>query len=55
MLNCNKLVVSVAANFGIFLSHGVIILVDVPIHKTPLELEATRSSICTKYSGLSLP
>jgi hypothetical protein len=33
----------------------VIILVDVPVHKTANELGVTRSSIYTKYTGLSPP
>jgi len=54
-LNRNKLIVFVGAYFGIFLSHEVIILVDVPVHKTANELGVTRSSIYTKYTGLSPP
>jgi hypothetical protein len=55
MLNRNKLIVFVGAYFGIFLSHEVIMLVDVPVHKTAQELGVTRSSIYTKYTGLSPP
>jgi hypothetical protein len=55
MLNRNKLIVFVKAYFGIFLSHEVIILLDVPVHKTAKELGVTRSSIYTKYTGLSPP
>jgi hypothetical protein len=55
MLNRNKLIVFVEAYFGIFLSHEVIMLVDVPVHKTAKELGVTRSSIYTKYTGLSPP
>jgi hypothetical protein len=55
MLNRNKLIVFVGAYFGIFLSHEVIMLVDVPVHKTAEELGVTRSSIYTKYTGLSPP
>jgi len=55
MLNRNKLIVFVAAYFGIFLSHEVIMLVDVPVHKTAKELGVTRASIYTKYTGLSPP
>ena len=55
MLNRNKLIVFVEASFGIFLSHEVIMLVDVPVHKTAKELGVTRSSIYTKYTGLSPP
>jgi hypothetical protein len=55
MLNRNKLIVFVGAYFGIFLSHEVIMLVDVPVHKTAQELGVTRTSIYTKYTGLSPP
>jgi hypothetical protein len=55
MLNRNKLIVFVASYFGIFLSHEVIMLVDVPVHKTAQELGVTRSSIYKKYTGLSPP
>jgi hypothetical protein len=55
MLNRNKLIVFVGAYFGIFLSHEVIMLVGVPVHKTAQELGVTRSSIYTKYTGLSPP
>jgi hypothetical protein len=55
MLNRNKLIVFVGAYFGIFLSHEVIMLVGVPVHKTAKELGVTRSSIYTKYTGLSPP
>lgn len=55
MLNRNKLIVFVEAYFGIFLSHEVIMLVGVPVHKTAKELGVTRSSIYTKYTGLSPP
>ena len=55
MLNRNKLIVFIASYFGIFLSHEVIMLVDIPVHKTAKELGVTRSSIYTKYTGLSPP
>jgi len=55
MLNRNKLIVFVGAYFGIFLSHEVIMLVDVPVHKTAKELGVTRTSIYNKYTGLSPP
>ena len=55
MLNRNKLIVFVESYFGIFLSHEVIMLVDVPVHKTAQELRVTRTSIYTKYTGLSPP
>jgi len=55
MLNRNKLIVFVETYFGIFLSHEVIMLVDVPVHKTAKELGVTRTSIYTKYTGLPPP
>ena len=55
MLNRNKVIVFVEAYFGIFLFHEVIMLVDVPVHKTAKELGVTRTSIYTKYTGLSPP
>jgi hypothetical protein len=55
MLNRNKLIIFVVTYFGIFLSHEVIVLVDVPVHKTAQELGITPASIYTKYTGLSHP
>ena len=55
MLSRDKLIVFVGSYFWIFLSHEVIMLVDVPVHKTAKELGVTRSSIYTKYTGLSPP
>jgi hypothetical protein len=55
MLNRNKLIVFIESYFGIFLSHEVIMLVDVPVHKTAKELGVTLTSIYTKYTGLSPP
>jgi len=55
MLNRNKLIVFVETYFGIFPSHEVMMLADVPVHKTAKELGVTRTSIYTKYTGLSPP
>lgn len=55
IFNRNKLIVFVEAYFGIFLSHEVIMLVDVPVRKTAKELGVTRASIYAKYTGLSPP
>jgi hypothetical protein len=55
MLNRNKLIVFVGDYFGIFLSHEVIMLLNVPVHKTAKELGVTRSSIYAKYTGRSPP
>lgn len=54
-LNRNKLIVFVGNFFGIFLSHEVMMLSDVPVHKTARELDVTRQSIYAKYTGLSPP
>ncbi len=53
--NRNKLIVFVEVYFGIFLSHEVMMLADVPVHKTAKELGVTRASIYTKYTGLAPP
>jgi hypothetical protein len=55
MVNRNKLIVFVEAYFRIFLSHEVIMPLDVPVHKMAKELGVTRTSIYTKYTGLSPP
>jgi len=55
VLNRNKLIVFVGNLFGIFLSHEVMMLADVPVHKTARELGVTRQSIYFKYTGLSPP
>jgi len=55
VLNRNKLIVFVGNLFGIFLSHEVMMLADVPVHKTARELGVTRQSIYAKYTGLSPP
>jgi hypothetical protein len=51
----NKIDLTPIPFIGIFLSHEVIMLVDVPVHKTAKELGVTRASIYTKYTGLSPP
>jgi len=55
VLNRNKLIVFVGNLFGIFLSHEVMMLANVPVHKTARELGVTRQSIYAKYTGLSPP
>jgi len=55
VLNRNKLIVFIGLCFGIFLSHEVIMLVDVPVHDTARELGVSRSSIYTKYTGRPPP
>jgi hypothetical protein len=55
VLNRNKLIVFMGNLFGIFLSHEVMMLANVPVHKTAKELGVTRQSIYAKYTGLSPP
>ena len=55
MLNRNKLIVFIGAFFGIFLSHEVIMLVGVPVHKTEKELNISPSQIYSKYTGFLPP
>jgi hypothetical protein len=54
MLNRNEPIVFVGSYSGFF-SHEVIMLVDIPAHKTAKELGVTRTSVYTKYTGLSPP
>lgn len=55
VLNRNKLIVFVGNLFGIFLSHEVMMLSNVPVHNTAKELGVTRQSIYAKYTGRSPP
>ncbi len=52
VLNRNKLIVFVGSHFGIFPSHEVFILADVPVRKTAIELDINRTQIYTKYTGM---
>ena len=52
VLNRNKLIVFVGLHFGIFPSHEVFILADVPVRKTAKELDINRTQIYTKYTGM---
>ena len=52
VLNRNKLIVFADSYFGIFPSHEVFMLADVPVHKTAFELNISRSEIYTKYIGV---
>jgi hypothetical protein len=50
-----KLFVFVGNVFEIFLSHKVMMLSNVPVHKTAQELGVTRQSIYAKSTELSPP
>jgi len=50
VLNQNKLIVFADDYFGIFPSHEVFMLVDVPIRDTEKELNITRDQIYAKYT-----
>ena len=52
VLNRNKLIVFADSFFGIFPSHEVFMLADVPVHKTAEELNISRPEIYTKYIGV---
>ena len=49
VLNRNKLIVFVGQHFGIFPSHEVFMLANVPVHKTEEELNINREQIYAKY------
>jgi hypothetical protein len=50
VLNRNKLIVFVAQHFGIFPSHEVFMLANVPVHDIAKELNITREQIYAKYT-----
>ena len=54
VLNRNKLIVFVGQHFGIFPSHEVFMLANVPVHDIAKELNITREQIYAKYSDASL-
>ncbi len=49
VVNRNKLIVFVGQHFGIFPSHEVFILANVPVHQLEKELDITRDSVYAKY------
>jgi hypothetical protein len=49
VLNRNKLIVFVGQHFGIFPSHEVFMLANVPVHKTEEELDISREQVYAKY------
>jgi hypothetical protein len=54
VLNRNKLIVFVGQHFGIFPSHEVFMLANVPVHKTEKELNISREKIYAKYTAAPL-
>jgi len=54
VLNRNKLIVFVGQHFGIFPSHEVFMLANVPVHDTEKELNINREQIYAKYTGAPL-
>lgn len=51
VLNRNKLIVFAGQNFGIFPSHEVFMLANVPVRDTEKELNINRDQIYAKYTG----
>jgi len=49
VINRNKLIVFVGDHFGIFPSHEVFLLANVPVYDVEKELDITRDSIYAKY------
>ena len=54
VLNRNKLIVFVGSHFGIFPSHEVFMLANVPVHDIAKELNITREQVYAKYTDASL-
>jgi hypothetical protein len=52
VLNRNKLIVFVGQHFGIFPSHEVFMLANVPVHKTEEELDISREQLYAKYTDV---
>jgi hypothetical protein len=50
VLNRNKLIVFVGQHFGIFPSHEVFMLANVPVHDIAKDLNITREQVYTKYT-----
>ena len=50
VLNRNKLIVFVDQHFGIFPSHEVFMLANVPVHDIAKELNITRDQVHAKYT-----
>lgn len=54
VLNRNKLIVFINQHFGIFPSHEVFMLADVPVHDIAEELNITREQVYAKYTDQSI-
>jgi hypothetical protein len=54
VLNRNKLIVFVDSHFGIFPSHEVFMLANIPVHKIAKDLNISRAQIYSKYTGMPL-
>jgi len=54
VLNRNKLIVFVGQHFGIFPSHEVFMLANVPVRDTEKELNINREQVYAKYTGAPL-
>ena len=52
VLNRNKLIVFVGQHFGIFPSHEVFMLANVPVHKTEKELNINREQVYARYTDV---
>lgn len=54
VLNRNKLIVFVGQHFGIFPSHEVFMLANVPVHDIAKELNITREQVYARYTDTPL-
>jgi hypothetical protein len=54
VLNRNKLIVFVGQHFGIFPSHEVFMLANVPVHDIAKELNITREQVYAKYAAQTI-
>jgi hypothetical protein len=54
VLNRNKLIVFVGQHFGIFPSHEVFMLANVPVHDIAKELNITREQVYAKYTAQTM-
>lgn len=52
VLNRNKLIAFVGQHFGIFPSYEVLMLANVPVHKTEEDLNIDREQIYAKYTDV---
>lgn len=54
VLNRNKLIVFIGQHFGIFPSHEVFMLANVPVHDIAEELNITREQVYAKYTDQTI-